>query len=297
MGVLDELLNQMGEGVYFANLDRKILIWNKAAESISGFSKDEVLGRPCADNVLIHTDEAGINLCETSCPLRKAAEKGEKIEAEVFLRHKQGHRVPVRVRVFPAYDGEGNLVGSFELFNESSSVTETRRRMVMLEEMAYADPLTGLANRRYLQAKLETFIEEFRRHTWHFGLLLFDLDHFKQVNDRYGHDVGDLVLTSVGQTLSNASRSIDVISRWGGEEFVGLYRGVTLKGLELLAQRYRGLISSISVEYENQWIRPTVSIGGTVVGPNDTPETLFKRVDQALYEAKDAGRNCVRVFA
>jgi len=157
------------------------------------------------------------------------------------------------------------------------------------------DALTQLANRRYLDAKLATYLEELRRYSWDFGLLLFDIDRFKRINDQYGHDYGDEILRSVGQTLSNAARTIDVVGRWGGEEFVGLYRVIDRDKLLRMAERFRGLIASISVPFDEVRICPTVSIGATIARPDDSPEALFKRADEALYEAKGSGRNRIRV--
>ena len=130
-----DLLNNLSDGVYFTDLHRRITFWNKGAERLTGYSQEEVLGRRCSDNILVHVDHAGRNLCVSECPLDDCMGKCVTHEAEIFLHHKEGHRVPVIVRVSPIQDDTGKVIGAVEIFSNNSAKIqlETRlRRFVFL---------------------------------------------------------------------------------------------------------------------------------------------------------------------
>jgi diguanylate cyclase (GGDEF)-like protein len=125
-----------------------------------------------------------------------------------------------------------------------------------------------------------------------FGVIFMDIDHFKQVNDTFGHDVGDQVLRFVADTLIKSARPFDVFGRWGGEEFIGIIRNIHGNPLKKLADRIRTLVAGAYIEHEGEKIQVTLSAGVTMVGESDTPESLIKRADGLLYQSKTAGRNC-----
>jgi diguanylate cyclase (GGDEF)-like protein/PAS domain S-box-containing protein len=285
------IFDNLHDGMYLVDRHRTIQYWNKAAETISGYAAGEVVGKFCSENILTHVDSDGKNLCKATCPLARAMADGIASEAEIFLHHKDGHRVPVSVRICPLTDAGGNVIGAVELFSDISSFKSTESRIKELEEMALLDNLTRLANRHCIEKELLVRFEEQKRFGIPFGVLFIDIDHFKQFNDRYGHDAGDRVLKFVSGTLSNNSRPFDVFGRWGGEEFIGIMRNVTLDQLEHLGSRIRILVNSSYIVLENDMLHVSISIGATLVRDNDTIETLIKRADTLLYESKRAGRN------
>ena len=122
--------------------------------------------------------------------------------------------------------------------------------------------------------------------------MMLDLDFFKQINDQYGHGTGDDVLKMVAGTFQNAMRRNDFIGRWGGEEFVAILRGVTHLELRTIAEKICRLVEQSGLKRAEQYIRVTVSIGATMVQPEDTAHAIVQRADQALYRSKRAGRDC-----
>lgn len=237
-----DLLDKMPDAVYFVDSARKITYWNKAAEKFTGYKAAEVVGKSCADNILVHVDDRGESLCLGKCPLGTTMADGVSRETEVYLHHKNGHRVPVLVRVSPLRDDKGNIVGGAELFTDNSSKEAMLLRIKELEELAMIDALTRLANRRYIESELEVRIQEKRRYNLPFGLLFMDIDHFKRFNDDYGHDVGDHALMTVANTLRSLARPYDLIGRWGGEEFIAIIRNVDKTLLTSIGERLRSLV-------------------------------------------------------
>ena len=120
-----------------------------------------------------------------------------------------------------------------------------------------------------------------------------DVDHFKKVNDTYGHDTGDRVLRMVARTLGASLRSVDALGRWGGEEFVAVVSNATGEQLRVAAERCRALVAQSALEVGQHQVRVTISIGAALARAEDTTESLLERVDRSMYRAKVGGRNRV----
>jgi len=288
-----DLLENMSDGIYFVNHDMKITYWNKGAERLSGFSANEVTGSCCSDNVLVHVDTEGRPLCTQGCPLTATMEDGLERHAEVFMRHRSGHRSPVRVRVAPIRDDNGVIIGAVEIFSDNSARMADLYKIEELEQQVFFDPMTGLANRRYLEMTLQSRLEEMNRYGWGLGVLFMDVDHFKRVNDKYGHRTGDVALKMVANTLTHCSRSSDTVGRWGGEEFLAVVVEVNKKSMLTMAERFRYLVEQSSLGVKDEMLRATISIGATMAAPGETVESIVKRADELMYKSKLAGRNCV----
>ena len=291
----EELLATMPDGVYLVDRGRQIEYWNKGAEEITGFRPREVLGSRCWDNLLAHVTEDGTLLCFTQCPLAQTMEDGVPRSADVYLHHKAGHRVPVRIRTAPIRGDNGEIVGALEIFKDNSPPAETVRKMEELKELALLDPLTGLGNRRYTEMVMSTRLGELKRYGWTFGVLFIDVDSFKEINDRNGHAGGDEVLKMVGRTLAHSARSVDFVGRWGGEEFVVLLGNVDDKSLRTLAERFRSLVERSTLQTERGLLRVTVSIGATLGRRRDGVKSVVRRADALMYRGKAGGRNRVVV--
>lgn len=158
-----------------------------------------------------------------------------------------------------------------------------------LETMASTDLLTGLKNRRFFQDKMLESLSFFRENQCLFSLLVVDIDHFKHINDTYGHPIGDLVLGNLAGLLQSVSRSTDVVARYGGEEFVIILADCDREQAVTIAERYRSQVASADWGEYNI----TVSIGAATVSQEDTDQSLFQKADQALYASKTGGRNRV----
>ena len=240
----ERVIENLYDGLYFVDRDRVITYWNRAAERISGFTANEVIGKSCSENILTHVDSEGLQLCTGMCPLAETIADGRPREAEVYMHHKNGQRIPVSVRVTTLTDKNKNIIGGIELFTDISNQAANELRVKELEKLALLDNLTQLANRNYIEKEIQSRFEEKKRFNAPFGILYMDIDHFKKFNDTYGHDVGDHVLKLVADTFVANSRPFDLYGRWGGEEFIGIIRNIDAKNLELLGNRLRLLIEN-----------------------------------------------------
>ncbi len=289
-----ELIDNLYDGVYLVDLDRRITYWNQGAERLTGYRADEVIGSHCSGNLLAHVDHEGRPLCSTEhCPAAAAMRDAAAREERVFLRHRDGHRVPVRTRIAPIQAPDGRVVGALEVFSDDSAAVAAAQEIARLEDAALLDTVTGVGNRRFAELELDARIGALERHGWGLGVAFIDIDHFKAVNDTHGHAVGDAVLRLVSQTLKHALRSSDTVARWGGEELVVLLADPGMSGLGGLCERLARLVASAQVMHEGEPVKVTVSIGATLARAGDTASDVVARADRLMYASKNAGRNRV----
>ncbi len=294
---LEKLLDSLQDGIYLINRDKQITFWNRGAERLTGYRKAEVEGSGCWQDILVHVAENGLSLCNSGgCPALDTLKTGETNETELaYLHHKQGYRIPVTIRTSALRDTTGEVIGAAEIFSEKLSREATERELEQLRTLALLDPVTGIANRRYGDVQIQKCLDQHRRYQWPFGLLFIDLDHFKEINDTHGHEVGDRVLNMVAQTLERSTRSFDHVARWGGEEFVAILANVDLATLKTVSENLRALVQKSFLEVEGKRISVSVSIGGTMCRQDDTLETLLRRADGLMYSSKENGRNRVTI--
>jgi len=162
-------------------------------------------------------------------------------------------------------------------------------------EKAYSDPLTGLNNRAAFEKSIEQEIDLATRHDHTLSLMMMDIDRFKQINDNYGHIVGDAVLKSFADCIVECMRSSDIVFRYGGEEFVILLRNTKIAGAQLLAERMRKNVEEMKFDYNKIKLNISVSIGLAELQEGDDRLELVERADALLYKAKEGGRNRVEV--
>lgn len=204
-----------------------------------------------------------------------------------------GQRLDGRIRL---RSGDRLRFGDHTIVDFSLVDELEERALCTLFELAARDPLTRLYNRRYFDDRLSGELAFARRHGTPVALLLVDIDHFKVVNDTYGHPAGDAVLKQVAAALLAILRPEDVLARFGGEEFIVIARNISREGAESFGERMRRAISEL--EFPEHALDITVSVGVACVRPGlppPSPKALLEAADAALYRAKGSGRNCVRL--
>jgi len=288
-----DILENLYEGVYFVDKDRTITSWNRGAKQLTGFSHEEVVHKKCFSNILNHVDVNGVALCFDGCPLHATIQDGVPREANVFLQHKNGHRVPVMVKVLPIYNNEEEIIGAVEIFNEIKDEGSLRNQITQLQNQASQDSLTNIPNRRYLDAIIESKIREFKAVGVNFGVNFIDIDNFKYINDTYGHNIGDQILRMLVQTIQSNLRKNDIIGRFGGEEFIIVYSDINYQGLEIASEKVRRLVETSSLRLHNKDLGITISIGATLGVEDDTTQSILQRADDLMYFSKKSGKNKV----
>ncbi len=205
----------------------------------------------------------------------------------------QGERISRRL----LQDGDLVQIGPTAVFRYSIADEDQESLLRQLYAASVTDALTGAHKREHFDAQLQNELSYARRHQRDCSVVMFDLDHFKKLNDTYGHPAGDEVLSVVARTVRQELRAEDMFARYGGEEFAIILRAIDLKGAGVLAERLRSQVSALVIPHEGQHIRVTLSAGCASVGELGTPraDELVATADRRLYAAKRAGRNRVAV--
>ncbi|BAH74465.1 putative signaling protein [Solidesulfovibrio magneticus RS-1] len=257
---------------------------NKSTETITGLSRTELIGRKFS-SLFTDDQKADQGLQDT---LLYSSIKNHELEF-TNINGKNTHAI-FNFSVFK--DETGISTG---IFSAARDITERKIMEERLKEMATTDSLTGLNNRQHFLEHSSILFEMAKRHKANLSIALFDIDHFKQVNDTWGHEAGDLVLRELSKLALNCFRSSDIIGRIGGEEFAVIMPETDKEEAILASERFRKLVESTKFEYENDLLNITVSIGIAQFDPNTntTINDLTKISDDALYTAKANGRNMV----
>ncbi|MBU1221935.1 diguanylate cyclase [Myxococcota bacterium] len=280
-------------GIYILDSNRKIIFWNHAAEKISGYSAEDAIGHNCVDRLLRHHNFSGIEpLCKTEkCGVTIAMLTGERHTDEFFIVKREGMMIPVVSSTTPVFDEKGSIAGVVCYFYDNTSSLRLKEELESLEKKSLLDTVTGVGNRRYAEIQLNTVMEKYRRYGWEFGILFIDIDHFKNVNDRYGHNFGDRILKTVATLLKYSLRTTDFLGRWGGEEFIGIICNAEETTLLQIAERARRFVGQNVLKHNGEDVSVTISVGATAVLHDDTVETIVERADNFMYKSKQGGRN------
>lgn len=199
-----------------------------------------------------------------------------------------------QIALSPSRSGESDTERLIELVaRELGGPLRMASLMEEQQRLAAIDPLTGLCNRRSFLERAGIEVARSARYDLPLGMLLLDVDHFKAINDGFGHAGGDQVLSAMGAALKRILRVPDIAARWGGEEFVVALPSTDAEGAEIAAERVRAAIEALGVEHEGKQIRLTASVGVASLKSNETLASLVDRADHAMYAAKVAGRNRV----
>lgn len=326
---LENLLMEMGEGVIVLDNNRKVKFVNRSFLEMSGYFEKEISN---LDLIELFTPSDRERVLEA---LGECLEKNDKCKGRVSVLSKDGREIPVLCSIKLLRLDEGLLnylivltdlteivkkekeledaLEEIRILNEDLNkrsqqleialasldmkLFETERAKERAEQLAITDPLTGLFNRRYLEEKLSHELIRAKAYNRELSIVMADIDHFKRINDTYGHKVGDEVLKALALILKANIRGEDVVARYGGEEFVILLPNVSKYDAYRIAERIRVEVEETSFEEIGVPERITVSFGISCF-PTDGEEVidLLKKADQALYQAKSLGRNRVEVF-
>jgi diguanylate cyclase (GGDEF)-like protein/PAS domain S-box-containing protein len=290
-----DILDNLEVGIYAVDRQRKIIYWNRGAEIISGYKQAEVLGGSCSDNILIHVDDQGKNLCQGPCPLAESMADGRSRQARVFLHYKEGHRVPVTVFTSPIRENGGNIVGGIEIFTDLSSPMAAVQRLKDGQATAHFDPISGLVTRQFLDVFINSRLIELQNFGLSFGIAVTSIDHFENIEALGDPEVGDQVIHMVAQTLVKNARSFDLVGREDEREFTIVLPNQTPESLQQHAEKLCHLVRQSICQHRSGDLQVTVSMGVTVARKDDTPESLRGRAQNLLTQSVAAGGNQVTV--
>jgi diguanylate cyclase (GGDEF)-like protein/PAS domain S-box-containing protein len=267
----------------------RIVYVNPAFERLMGYAAEEVIGQNPKMLQGANTDD------KTRYKIRQAMRQGKGIRTEILNYDKQGNELWLDINLVPLLDDHGKLVYYAAIERD---LTDHKRKQSRLEDMATTDGLTGLLNRQAFMQRAEKEYVRTRKYSRPLTVVMIDVDHFKSINDRYGHAVGDDVLRAMSKICQQSLRGSDVLGRVGGEEFVLLLPDTPQANAIYVAERMREQLEHAPIDIADLQINITASFGvATMRDDDDDFTTLLERADVAMYDAKHGGRNQVKSAA
>ena len=288
-----EIVESLPTGVYLVDRDRKILMWNSGAEAISGYKRHEILGRYCQDNILAHCDANSNLLCGAACPLAETMLDGKPRQADVFLRHKDGELVPVRVRAVPIRNEEGMIIGAAESFEEIPA-PEPDELLPIEPVHDNFDAATGIPDHPSMVLHLRQSLDHFHESQVAFGVFsvaVDKLDHFKET---LGKKAVEAILRVVARTLSRNLHPADA-GRWSQDRLLAVAANCPPAALSSVAWRLKKIVCAASVQWWGDRISFTISMGATGVRAEDTVDSLVERCAEALETSLAEGGDQVTI--
>jgi diguanylate cyclase (GGDEF)-like protein/PAS domain S-box-containing protein len=291
--LLSQIVMSTTEAIYTVDLDMRVLSWNPGAERLYGYSAEEMIGQPLGTLYPEHRDSRA---WQESVERRARLIEG-KIDFEEYesvRRRKDGSLVQVAATTTTLRDHAGKVIG---LVGSLRDITERRRVEAQLAYLSNHDPLTGLFNRTRFEEELGGIAVRAAQRNVEAALLMLDLDNFKYVNETYGHKSGDELVSSIAATLRNELGPVDVLARFGGDEFGVLIIDTDTERASELGERLLGAVRDHEMTINGIEIRVTASIGVVVFdGIHASTEDVLADVDRAMYQSKEKGRNRVTVL-
>jgi diguanylate cyclase (GGDEF)-like protein len=298
----DLVVERVGFGIFVVDRDMNVLMWNRFMQDHSGVPAEDVIGRPIFERFPDLPRAWLTRKVESVFQLGSFAFSSWEQRPYLF---QFDHDRPITGGVdymqqdctFMPLMREREVIAVCVTVSDVTHVSVMQREreeaVAKLREYADRDGLTGIANRRYFEARLADEFSRWQRYGGELSMLLFDLDHFKRINDEFGHMAGDTVLRSMAQRVSGVVRKQDVFGRFGGEEFALLLPCTPLDDALYVAEKIRRTIGDEPIEVQGVIVPVTASVGAATArtGAPDY-EGMINEADAALYTAKRQGRNC-----
>ncbi|GAB6049769.1 hypothetical protein JCM16106_06130 [Hydrogenophilus islandicus] len=283
------ILEALGDGVIVqdAAADR-ILYINPTGAQMLGYTPEELIGQ-LSHATLHYAHPDGSPYPHEACPIWQTAQDGRARRVDDAFWSRHGEAIPVELSVTPIRNDHGRITALAVAFHD---LRERQRLLAEIAHTAHYDALTGLLNRHGWERALPREQARLQRNGTTAAVALIDLDHFKQINDRYGHDVGDQVLSALGALLTQNLRPTDLIARWGGEEILVLFPETDLDSALAVLERLRNQWQRQRWETPEGPLEGVTFSAGVALWNGETPfADVLRAADQALYHAKRSGRN------
>jgi diguanylate cyclase (GGDEF)-like protein/PAS domain S-box-containing protein len=287
------ILEALPLGVYVVNREGKIVVWSAGAEHVTGYLRQDVLGR-LREAELLEQGESGDEIRQEEAELAsKSLREGSAVALQLSLRSKSGHSIPVQLQSVPLRNDLGTLLGAAKVFQPISAAAIGNRRQNKLAAYGCLDALTGALNHSLIQAHVKESLDLYALYPVPFCVMCFAIDDLAKLRERYGQAAVDAALRVVSQTIENALRPADFLGRWLEQEFLAILMECGENDVVKVGQRLSKMVRHAAVSWWGDTFHVGISIGATTARDNDSVGSLVSRAEQALRESSAAGGNSV----
>lgn len=298
--VFSQVFDMVDIGLVILNRDLKVSYWNRWMQLHSSLLNDQIIGKDVCDVFPNLKRTRFLNSCKAVFAFGNFCFFSQKLHHYLFpfkpisSFDSNFKNMQQNCTMGPLRNEKGDIEYLFIAVHDVTETVSFEQRLMALNMI---DSLTGVNNRRSLESHLKDEIDRHTRYGHPLSLIMLDIDHFKLVNDTYGHQCGDYILQEITGLISSTSRGGDILARYGGEEFCCLLPETSISAAKILAERFRKTIDDHLFEYQGQTLHVTISLGVSAMSAQaSTPDLLLKKADDGLYLAKNKGRNKVEVI-
>jgi diguanylate cyclase (GGDEF)-like protein/PAS domain S-box-containing protein len=276
-----DILDGLPIGISVLDLKKRIVFWSDGSERITGYSRIEVLGHLCTDNILLHCNEISCAMCTQDCPLSTALHDALPSEAVNFIHHKAGYRTQVHSWVIPLRDKHGLIIGVIQTFEGESAVHNADPSDLSMKEHRWLDDVTGLPNQAMMQSHLRESLGTFTTLRVPFGIVCVEIKDLLQFRSKYGHGAARSLLQVLARTLRNTVCATDAVGTWNETQFLAILSGCSEEAMHAISGRIFRMLSSVSIKWWGEDLSVAVSIGCAQALPGDSVESILQRAQDA----------------
>jgi diguanylate cyclase (GGDEF)-like protein/PAS domain S-box-containing protein len=275
-----DILDGLQIGVSVLDLQKKIVFWSDGAEQITGYSRIEVLGHSCTDNILLHCNQSSCEMCANQCSITSALHTAKPVESVGFIHHKSGHRTAVHTWAIPLRDKHGSIIGVIQTFEAEVAINGPDPNDQSMKERGWLDETTGLPNQTMMLSHLRETLGSFTELHIPFGVIWVQVHELNQLRARYGQEAANSMLQVLARTLRNTVWPTDFVGRWSENQFAAILCGCGEDALHAVTGRMRRMMSSATILWWGEQLSARVSIGCAGAVGGDSVDSLMRRSQQ-----------------
>jgi diguanylate cyclase (GGDEF)-like protein/PAS domain S-box-containing protein len=277
-----DILDGLQIGVSVVDLQRRIIFWSDGAEQITGYTRIEVLGHLCTDNILLHCNQDSCETCVEKCPIATALHNARPMEAVSFIHHKLGHRTPVHAWAIPLRNQHGSIIGVIQTFEDEVAVNGPDPNDQSMKQGGWLNDVTGLPNQPMMQSHLRETLGSFAELQIPCAVVCVEIHDINQLRARYGHDAEISIVQILARTLRNTVWPTDFVGHWTESQFLVILCGCGEDALQAVTSRMRRMMSNATIVWWGEQRTFKVSLGGASAITGDSLESLMQRAQQSL---------------
>jgi PAS domain S-box-containing protein len=286
------MLEDLPAGLCVVDVQKKIVLWSSGAERMTGHLRHEIIGHSCVAEPLLHCDQPGCEFCDEHCPVAKAMKTSQGVDATGFMRHKDGHEIPVRIRAVPVHNQHGSIIGALETLEELQSGIN-RERGDASPSPDYLDNVTGVASRPMMQAHLQArlaALPQAKVAPWVLLIQVHGLAHFRA---SLGMEAASSLLRVMVRTVESSIWTSDLIGRWSDDQFLLIVDGSREEKIQTFGERIRRTLAAEGIEWWGERRTLPLRIAGTEAKPGDTVESVLHRLHSLMAASGLSTENCL----
>ncbi len=296
--IVSQIFDMLDAGIVILDRDLVVFKWNRWMSTHSKISSEEIVGKPLFEFYPELNKSWFLRNCKSVLTFGNFAFISQKLHKYCFpfksYYNTLGYRFDYMQQsctVGPLRDENNEITYIYITVQDVTEIVAYEQKLI---EMNIKDGLTGVYNRRFFEPRLEEEFQRHRRYNRALSLIMLDIDHFKRINDNYGHQAGDFILKALTALVEKKIRIVDIFARYGGEEFCCLLPETSIDSAKVVAENIRKQVQDELFQFKDMEIKLTVSQGVAALSKDiENAESLLKKADDALYSAKNTGRNKV----